>query len=230
MKRKEFYKNIIMKKFLSLILIISSLILHSSVFFACKNNVEDRVYSTVAHDEDIAYITLYTFDGKSESKWGLMNLGHAFIGIENISDEIISIYGYDINPNKSITLGTWSIWKHWGVWFNVESNYIRLHDKYNGRISITTGISLEDIDSLNEYVSERDKWSFLNNCSNFALNLWNTIAEDSEYIYKPVIYTPSYLTEQIKIFKNHQYNKKIETTEVIGFFDDDKFIEYTMEG
>ena len=217
-----------MRKILSTILILLLLITPCNILFACDE--KDFNYSTISHEEDIALITLFADNGKSEQKWGLFNLGHSFIGIQNISDEDIYIYNYKISPNESISIGTWSIWEHWGVWFNVESNYISIHNKYDGRLSITTGINNNDLEKLTKYIEDEDKWTLLGNCSYFALNMWNCVSEESEYIDTPLIYSPNYVTKHITQFENHEINRPLETSEIISYYNNTEFKTYTMEG
>lgn len=216
-----------MKKVFSLLILIL-VIGYSFTLIACSD--KNREYKTEINSSDVAKFTLFTFDGEGEGKLGLMNLGHAFVSVENISDKNISILNKKIAPNETISIGTWSILEHFGVWYNVESNYIVQHDKYNGRLSITTGISEEDIETLSKFISSHDRWNPLFNCSNFALNLWDTVATDTEYIDKPLIYTPSYIAKIISKFDNHEKNKAIPTEDTMGYFDGSKYVSFQIEG
>ncbi|MGN0961346.1 MAG: hypothetical protein ACI4PF_04015 [Christensenellales bacterium] len=218
-----------MKKLFNLILILLIICISSTAFFACNKN-DDREYKAEISSSDIAKFTLFTFNGEGEEKLGLMNLGHSFLSIENISENPINILNKTIAPNETISLGTWSILQHFGVWYNVESNYIAQHDKYNGRLSITIGISEEDINTLCDYISSHDRWNPIFNCSNFALNLWNTVASDTEYINPPLIYTPSYIAKQMQKFDNFERNKAIPTDTKMGYFDGSQYVSFIIEG
>lgn len=210
------------------ILLICILIISSISLVACKD--KNRDYSLKIEDGDIAKLSLFTFNGDGEGKLGLMNLGHAFLSIENISDETITLLDKDIDAGETIAIGTWSILEHFGVWYNVESNYIVQHNKYDGRLSITIGIDDEDISTLCEFISTHDRWNPLFNCSNFALNLWNTVAENSEKIDKPLIYTPSYIAEEMKKFEGFEKNKAIPTEDTMGYFKGSTYVSFQIEG
>ncbi len=211
------------KKLLSLILLASL----SLIFFSCTTI--DTPRKTNISDDDLLLLSIYTFDGKGEESLGLANLGHAFLGVENISNETIKVGKYSLAPKETVTFGTWSIQAHFGVWYNVESVYIKTIDKYNGRVSVTAGLDLESVDKMNNFILSHDFWSPINNCSNFALNLWNTVAEENEQLIKPFIYTPSHIAKVLKKFENYEINKQIETGSQMFFFDDDTPKYFSME-
>jgi hypothetical protein len=218
-----------MKKFLSRFLAIVLLILSSSILFACKD--DNREYKANIYEGDVALLSLFSYDGKSESKyWGLSSLGHAFLSLDNISDNTITIGNRDILPSETIAFGTWSIWEHFGVWYNIESNYISKHNKYDGRVSVTISLNQEELDRLIEYTMSNDNWNPIKNCSCFALNLWNEVAEETEKLNKPLIYTPSFLCEEIYKFGKYETNKPIITTEKSGYFTSAKDVFFEIEG
>jgi hypothetical protein len=182
-----FQENLKMKSILLVLILVTT-----SVFSACKKTGE---YSVKFYDTDIAKLTLFSYSG--DYSYGLMNLGHAFLSIDNKSNENITIYNYTLTVGESITLGSWSISQHFGVWFNIESNYIQYNNKYDNRYSISTGLSYDDINTINDFIINNDKWSIVHNCSYFALNLWNSIAENSEKINSRLIYSPQYIQNEI---------------------------------
>lgn len=215
-------KNVKIKYLIALFFIFIS-----TTLCACSNS--DRLYQTNIKEDDIAYITLFSFSGEDEAKYGLMNLGHAFLSIENISDKDIEIYNYIIPSGESISLGSWSLSKHLGVWINIESNYIQLDNKYKGRYSITTGINESDLEILNNTIAKKDKWGLLKNCSYFAYTIWNSIAEDNEKINKPnFLYTPTYLEEEIRKFDNFEVNRPIKSNSNCYYFNGENYVEFKM--
>ena len=86
---------------------------------------------------------------------------------------------------------------------------------------MTCGGSLEDIQKINNFINSHDYWSPLNNCSNFALNLWNTIATKEETLEKPLIYSPAKIAKTLKTFESFEVNRPIETEEKFHYFDGD---------
>ena len=212
-----------LKKFCLILILIICIV----PIVACSD--KNREYKTNIYSEDVAKLSLFTYDGKSESVFGLPNLGHSFLSIENISEENIKIGSRVVVPNETIALGTWSIQAHFGVWYNVESNYIAEYDKYNGRVSITTGINLEDIVVINEYIASNDNWSPLDNCSNFALGLWNGIAEDSEMIEVGLIKTPKKIAIELAKFDSFEINKEIITDTKFNYYSGETPVYFELE-
>ncbi len=199
------------------------------MFASCAKT--DKVYAVHIQQTDVAKLSLFTFDGKSESVWGLMNLGHAFLAIENISTQTISICHKQVHPGQTITFGTWAILDHFGVWYNVESNYIKEYDKYNGRVSVTTGVSGPDIAKISDYIVTNDKWNPFNNCSYFAYHIWNGVADEQESLDKRMfVFTPNFLAKQIKKFDTFETNKQLITETNFGYFDSEVYVFYHMAG
>lgn len=197
-----------------------------SVFVACDTPVKQK---TEIQAGDTALLTIFTFDGKKESTLGLANLGHSFLSLENISDHTITIAGVDIPVGKTLAIGTWSISSHFGVWYNVESNYITEYNKYDGRLSITTGITDEDVDKLTKYINNHDYWTPLTNCSCFALNMWNEVVSDGEKLPKPLIYNPAHIAKCIRNFESYETNKELITDSQFYYFQDSQPVYHYME-
>lgn len=217
-----------MKRIFALSILIVTILIFSTTITACKSNPDK--YTSSITDTDIAKLSIFSFNGESESKLGLLNLGHAFLSIENISEENIELLNKTIKPNETITIGTWAVIEHFGVWYNIESNYILQHNKYDGRDSATIGINEKDIESIANFIAIKDKWNPLENCSHFALSLWNTVAESSEKINNPFIHTPSYISKELKKFDSYQYNKPIITETKMGYFVGEKYVSFEIEG
>lgn len=207
------------------ITIILLLLLCTFTLVGCGDR---KKYSASVGSEDIVKLSLFTFDGKGESHFGLMNLGHTYLSMENISEENVTIGKMTLGSGKEMALGAWSIKSHFGLWYNLESNYSRLYNKYDGRVSITIGISRDDVDKINEFIESNDHWGVLRNCSYFALNLYNIVAEESESIALPLIYTPSYIASKIKKFDTYEVNKIITTGETFGYYSNGSFVEYNF--
>jgi len=196
--------------------------------FACK---EDEVTRVAKFNEyDVATLTIYSYDGVSESRWGIMNLGHSFLSILNTSSSEISVGGKLVQPNEEISFGAWSLSAHFGIWYNVESYYINNYNKYNGRVSVEKGITIEDIGRINEFIIRHDKWTPINNCSKFAMMLWNRIAKESEKLDVKLIETPTHLIKQLKTFENFQVNKPLNNYIDCGYFNDLSQTTFIFEG
>ena len=216
-----------LKKYLSIVILILFSVIMPFLLCGCTSEKNSR--KTIIKSTDTALLTIFTFDGKKESSLGLMNLGHSFLSLENISDKPIKIANKTVSPNETIAIGTWSIQAHFGVWYNVESNYISDYNKYDGRLSITTGITDEDIETMTEYILAHDYWTPLENCSCFALNLWNEVVEDSEKLDKMLIYSPSGIASQLRQFDTFEENKEILTDDKFYYFDATTPVYYELE-
>ena len=210
-----------LKCFTLVMLLVLSLILSVSLYGCSKS---DREYSTNIDSTDTAILTIFTYDGSGEKKPMLMNLGHAFFSLENISDDEIMVGKKSVAPHSTITIGTWSVAEHFGVWYNLESNYIKFNGKYTGRKSISIGINSEDIDTISECISSMDNWGPLHNCSYFALTTWNKVATDNEKIDTPLIYTPTHIAKVLAHFDTCVTDKPIETDTVFGYFNGDTYV------
>lgn len=193
----------------------------------CGPKVEKEYYATV-DDGDTMKLTLFTYDGKGESHFGLMNLGHTFLSFENISSENVMVGKMSVAPGETIAVGTWSVLSHFGIWYNLEGNYVDFNNKYDGRVSVTIGIDSEDMVKVNKFIEENDRWNPLKNCSYFALNLYNEVAGESESIPLPMIYTPTYIAEHIRAFVEFDENKAIDCADGFGYFDGDNYVTYSF--
>jgi len=187
-------------------------------FSACDGN-KDRGLDV--SDDDVALLSIYADDGSSESNFLLRNYGHAFLSIENISDTSFTIGDRQVNAHETITVGLWNVLEHFGIWYNIESNYISEYNKYSNRYSLTIGISLEDIQKICELIDKSDRWNPFFNCSTFAMKVWNLVAEDNEKINSKLIVSPSYLVKEITKFDDFEKNRECVT---------DKNIQYYKEG
>ena len=190
---------------------------------------QSKEYKANINEGDIALLSIFAFDGKDETKWGLMNLGHAFLSIENISDNKLEILSFDLEKDKTMCIGTWAIKDHFGVWYNVESNYFASYNKYDGRVSVTISLNEEELNKLCSFISTKDRWNPINNCSKFALNAWNSVASEEESLIKPLIYTPSNIANQLKKFDSFEVNRPIVTDKEFGYFDKDKYVSFGFE-
>lgn len=185
---------------------------------ACKNN-DKRELSI--EDGDVALLSIFADNGESESNLLLRNYGHAFLSIKNISANTFTVGDREVLSGETITVGLWNVLEHFGVWYNIESNYISEYGKYMHRVSLTIGIDLEDIVKLNDVIDSSDRWDPLFNCSTFALKMWNSVANDNEKINSKFIVSPSYLVSQICKFEEYEENRECST---------DKNIKYYKEG
>lgn len=166
-----------------------------------------------------AVLTLYAFNGEAERVFGLMNLGHAFVSVKNLSARPLTLAGYTLEPDSEVSIGTWGMDAHWGIWYNAESVYLTL-GRYKGRVSLTQGLSAQDIDTLTAYLRANDTWTFFRNCSYFALDLWNLTAAPDERIDLGGLITPSKVHKRLSATDGSQVERPIPVFGRTGYAPD----------
>ena len=157
-----------------------------------------------------------------------MNLGHAFVVIENNTSENLNIGKYTLKSGRAVTVGTWSIAEHFGIWYNVENNYIKYCNKYDGRVSLSKEINIEDLEKINSFISTHDRWGVFKNCGYFATNLWNEVAKDGEILN--VGFTPKSICNVIVNTQNFEKNKVIPVGGEMGYFDGENYVSFKLAG
>lgn len=201
-----------MKKIL--IIVLTFLFLPNIV--GCSSKYKDR--ETSLSSEDDAILTIFADNGDSDSKFLFKQYGHAFLTITNVGTRSFIVGDRQVQPDETITIGLWPIKEHFGVWFNLESNYINEYNKYSQRVSISIGIDLKDIDKITELIDENDKWNVFFNCSKFAVKTWNLVAEENEKIEEKFFVSPNYLHNEIKFFKDYKFAEDIKTSNFVSFY------------
>lgn len=212
-----------MKKVLSAAIALLSVFL----LFGCGQKTRFKVPSTPP--DTVLELTLYAFDGKSERVPLLINLGHAFITVKNVTDNNQQIGAYTLRPNEECSIGTWGMNAHWGIWYNVESTYLTL-SRYEGRVSVTQGITDSDVSLLNEYIKNNDTWTPFKNCSYFAVDLWNLASDADEFFDLGGLITPDRVTKRIKNTDGYATNRNISEFDAVGYLSSEKskFTEFVL--
>ena len=216
---------LLLRKFRKIIIIATS----AAVFFAGAPNNCERVYETgkIEH-KDIIKLTVCADDCEYERKNMLLSFGHAFLVAENLTDEYVDIYGYELAPNDAVTFSWWAVDKHMGIWFNIESAYINLENRYRELSCVSIYIDREDLKVLNEHLKENDAYTPLSNCAKQVLRCWNSIADPNERLKEYSIMTPEKLINEIEKFDN-AFALSIEYNENICYMHDGEPVRYVME-
>lgn len=210
-----------MNKIFIVILIALASIVVKSVSENCKVN-EKKV-------DDIAELTIFSYDGKSECKNGINAYGHSFLSLKNNSTKMINLYGYQLESGKTVFFSWWAVDKHMGIWFNLEPNYIKLYHRYETRYSVSIDLNMDDIETLNSFLSQNDHYTPLNNCSKMTLKCWNEVAEENEKIKIKFLTTPNYVVSKIKNFDESKYAQEVSIDGEIGYMDKNEFVTFRME-
>ncbi len=202
-----------------LIILIIALVLGLA---RCEYRVD---YQADDAGEKVCRINLFASNGSYDKKFLLLNLGHAFISVENITDEEIMVGEYALAENEEITLSLWPVTGHMGVWYNIESNMINTTDKYSDRVSVSFDIGRGTLEKINSFLSEASAWSIFYNCSSFTLDIYNIITGSD---YSPPVVTPATL---IKIFEGHEceVGRQIALNDNVGYYVKGEFTKCALK-
>ncbi len=160
-----------------------------------------------SESEKIGTISLYTSPVFSPtlSRYN----GHSWIYIKNLSGDDIEILDYTVKDGAGISFGTTGSPKmsSTGIWVNLEG-YNRY---YLENLSITADIYKEDLEYLEVYLNNHNKWTLLYNCTTFALGIWNNSYAGQE---NPVYaISPLSLYARLSKMQNVEINREYIITE-----------------
>lgn len=210
--------------------VVVSLLVFVSIFVFCAcNETQPKNRTTNMSADDTIELTIFAYDGGKESSFGLINFGHSFLGFKNLGTEPVIVGDYELNPNEEMTISTWCMSAHFGVWYNVEGAYIKLYGKYKGRLSITTHINIDKLDKINSYIDNNDSWRPTKNCTNFCTGLWNIAVSKDEKLKTYTVFTPKKLLDSIICFSDYKQNKYVPENTNIGYFKNGVFKKFAME-
>ncbi len=128
----------------------------------------------------VARLQIFAWDGDGSGSSGGWYSGHAFIVVTNLIDRYINAGMFAIAPGKGVTIGTWQkTGEHQGIWFGLEGyKYENGDDDYDGSYSMAVMLSQSALDKVGSIIKDSDKWSYTENCSTFATNVWNAVCSD----------------------------------------------------
>lgn len=102
--------------------------------------------------------------------------GHSFLIVENVSHSEITVGHYDLPVGETVTIGTFGNRDaHKGIWYNIEGYYERT-EGYPSPYAAVTAVTGSELNTMNAAINGHDSWSLLDNCSEFAADVWNSIA------------------------------------------------------
>lgn len=216
-----------MKKRLSVV--IAALFSSAALFVlsACGNTVSSRTVAA-GSEPGAAILTIYAWDGAGKQIPGLVNLGHAFISVRNQTDTPLSMGDYLLQAGEEATVGTWVMSAHAGLWYNLETEYVR-QGWYTGRISLSMEISQSGMDSLSELLKQSDSWTPLTNCSAFAASVWNSAAIDENKLSASGLMTPARLASSLKEFYDWEQDRPLSQNPKIGYIKNGSLLIFKSE-
>ncbi len=130
--------------------------------------------------------------------------GHSWVYIKNTTNEDFKILDYTVRPNEGISFGTTSnpSMQARGIWVNLEGN----NSLYTENISITSDFYQEDLEYLETYLINHNKWILLYNCTTFARGVWNNSYAGNYYQFTSS--TPIGLYFQLYLTRIAEFNKE----------------------
>ena len=141
-----------------------SVILPHTNYVSAASNLNIYIYSAIN--------TNGSFSGSS----GLGN-SHAWIVIKNNTSSAVTVGRYKLNANASVTIGTWGNTTPTGIWYNKERNKISEFQNNNNTVYKTASISTSKLSKINSTINSSDTWGLLNNCTHFAIRVWNSAGD-----------------------------------------------------
>lgn len=174
----------------------------------------------------VGTLTIFASNDGGSSSWNTS--GHAFISFKNTSSSSITVGGLSVGAGHEITIGTWGNKSgHVGIWYNLESYFVNNQDSYSNRVSLSMSVTQANVDTINTLISKNDSWSALNNCSSFAVKIWNAVSSKTLSAGTPN--TPTSLMSSIKAKSGYETGRAIGNTTPIGYVSDGSFESVTMD-
>lgn len=150
--------------------IILSLVVMLTIIMPSSSNVSAANYLNI-----YIYAAINTKSSSSGSS-GLGN-SHAWIVIKNNTSSQVTIGNYKLNSNASVTIGTWGNTTPTGLWYNKERSKYSEFQNNNNTVYKTGSITTSQLSKINSTINSSDSWSLLNNCTHFAISVWNQTDE-----------------------------------------------------
>ncbi len=188
-----------------------------AVLSSCGGKGEAR--KVVPDENAAATVTVFASSGDGERVFGLFNFGHAFLLLTNKSGETLDLCGFSLASGESATISTWSLTERFGVWFNIESAFVKQRVKYTDRLSVTVPVTKEGLAKINGYLKEKNRWSVTTNCTAFTLGLYNLLVAEDNKIEIAGLLTPKKLKNEIARFEEHREVEEIVTEGELGYLD-----------
>ena len=111
----------------------------------------------------------------------LVVTGHAWIYIENLTDDTLRIGCYDCPKDEGVSLATYGFQRldGFGTYYNVEA-YMGHKKSLKRTKSNSMMLTQEQLDKVNEKILKSNEWSPFTNCCFFACKVWNCVAKEED--------------------------------------------------
>ncbi len=164
-------------------------------------NDENQTRSTNANVVSIRVCSDPSTWGTNSSETGLSAVAghHAWIQVQNLTSNEITVGGLSIGPVECITIGTWQGKIHEGIFYNYEVYKQSVLSSFSSTESVYAVqlLTQSELNTLNSQIvlPSNDTWHSYNNCSSFAARMWNSVADYS--VSAGIIPTPINLANSI---------------------------------
>ena len=173
----------------------------------------------------VGTLTIFSSNDGGSSSWNLS--GHAFLAFENTSSSDITVGGLTVASGEEITFGTWGNQDaHHGIWYNLESYLINNQNDYANRASLSMSVTQDDVDEINTIIANNDTWALLNNCSSFAVRVWNQVSSITLSAGSPN--TPTSLRANIRSKSGYETGRSVQNNTNIGYVSGGEFVPVTV--
>ena len=191
-----------------------------------KGNIEIAIFSSKFGVENVASVSI---------------AGHGWIRIYNNTCQSIEIGAYTLDTWETMTIGRWKSQINdddgdfEGLWYNREFYERKVNLKYQENIYFNVEVSKSKISDINTYINNTYNGYSLhgNNCVDFAVGFWNTIAP-SQYNISLIgiagFNTPSELADYIEDNFNYLTNSNLNGYYIgdCGFYNGSIYIEHNF--
>lgn len=183
-----------------------------------------QITTYAAENNGVIQLSIYSMygdDSSASSSGG--GLGHAWLVIENGTNNNYSFYNTTLSAGETVSIGTWGnvedpdtgdVYK--GAWLNLEAYY---GWGTASTASLTITITAEQLSAVSAKCIEMNDWTLIKNCSYFASKVWNSVAPSdmqvSSYFF-PANF-PSTLKNNIEDVDGHQTNRAFAYNDYIGY-------------
>ena len=154
----------------------------------------------------VCVMGIYTEPGNWESLPGAgLDFGHSFLTFQNVSDGEILVGRLPVQPGEQITVGKFGNVEsasggYQGAYYNVEAQRRAVFGWYSSARSRFMPLTAEQLERVSQVLrrNERGYTGVLNNCSELAAGVWNSVLSPGDEAYFVRTATPALLYREME--------------------------------
>ena len=127
---------------------------------------------------------------------------HSWLMFENMTSSTQTVGRYSLKAGDKVTVGTWGNLQYDGVWYNVEARR-----QLGNHVSTSINLSSSQLSTVSSTIKNNNSWTAINNCSTFAVKVWNSVA--STKLSAGIPNLPTQLAQSIKNNTSYDFNVKM---------------------